>query len=198
MIGPKPSSHGQQPRRAAAARLDLHDADEKGSTRARAPGELIHDKLFGQELSKMISLPPAAAAVLAAAAAAARAALPHRHRSSASWCWQQQQRAQPARPRPPAAARRGPLIGFFCRTLLASHTQCVGLLDRTRTVCSVCVRDRACGWVSAVGRCAPPSCGPWGKCCPFVFCTFEGGLASRNCNVLDDHQFETLKVFSIK
>lgn len=42
---------------------DLHDADEKGPTRVRASGGLIVDKLFGQELSYMISLPPAAAEV---------------------------------------------------------------------------------------------------------------------------------------
>ena len=46
-------------------------SDEKGSTRVRASGELIYDKLVGQKDSNMISLPSVAAAVLAAAAAAA-------------------------------------------------------------------------------------------------------------------------------
>ena len=61
--------------------LDLHGADEKGLSRVRAPGELILDNLFGQEDSKMISLPPAVAALVAAAASAARAVLPHPHRA---------------------------------------------------------------------------------------------------------------------
>ena len=42
-------------------------ADENGSTRGRAPGELILDKLSGQEAFEKISLPPLAAAVVAAA-----------------------------------------------------------------------------------------------------------------------------------
>ena len=47
--------------------------------RGRAMGELIPDKLFGQEDSKMSSLPPLAAAV--AAAAAALSSL-----SGSGWC----------------------------------------------------------------------------------------------------------------
>ena len=69
-----------------------HEADEKGLTRARIPGELIYDKLVGQKDSNMISLPSVAAAVLAAAAAAARDLLPHRHRAA----WRQRLSVQPA------------------------------------------------------------------------------------------------------
>ena len=69
-----------------------HEADEKGLTRARIPGELIYDKLVGQKDSNMISLPSVAAAVLAAAAAAARDLLPHRHRAA----WRQRLLVQPA------------------------------------------------------------------------------------------------------
>ena len=143
------SSHGHQPRRAAAA----HDADGKGLGRGRAMGELIPDKLFGQEDSKMSSLPPLAAAVAAAAAAAARAVLPHRHR--AAWCWWRRTcwRAYALRPRPPAAALRGPpseaflphaacFVRTFCRTaLLASVRYC--------RWCARRARGRACGQLSA-------------------------------------------------
>jgi hypothetical protein len=40
--------------------------------RVRSPGELIHDKLFGQEYFKMILLPSCFVAVLAAASAIIR------------------------------------------------------------------------------------------------------------------------------
>ena len=44
-----------------------------GWLRVRSPGELIHDKLFGQEKLKMILLPSCFVAVLAAASAIIRA-----------------------------------------------------------------------------------------------------------------------------
>ena len=53
MIGPRSSPPGQQQRRALT---QSNGADEKGWLRVRPPGELIHDKLFGQKGSKMISL----------------------------------------------------------------------------------------------------------------------------------------------
>ena len=101
-------------------------ADEKGSLRVRPPGELIHDKLFGQKGIKMISLPPVAAAVLAAAAAAARAALPPRHRMLARIhvaC------ARPPQPRTHTmAAHLAPPVGRLSGTFvvpLASGPFCV-------------------------------------------------------------------------
>ena len=53
MIGPRSSPPGQQQRRTLT---QSNGADEKGWLRVRPPGELIHDKLFGQKGSKMISL----------------------------------------------------------------------------------------------------------------------------------------------
>jgi hypothetical protein len=60
----------QQHRHAAH---DPYDAERSGLAPGfRSPGELIHDKLFGQEYFKMILLPSCFVAVLAAASAIIR------------------------------------------------------------------------------------------------------------------------------
>ena len=80
--------HHEQHRHAAAARLVAHQAHESGAN-LMLNKLLTRDKLFGQEGSKMISLPSLAAAVVAAAAAAARGDLQHRHRTPHSITVQQ-------------------------------------------------------------------------------------------------------------